>query len=150
VVTTLPPDSRISRSALTEEKKQLIRLIVAFAIAVKHHLRAEGGVHHDDLRGVCGLDSLMIGLLPPRLASMQLLKQASLEQIPSDEESSLGFQRTFGRPHTLKRRPTGVRVLTETTPLIKPGVLPDVRSDAKTRAEKGLGKMVELGLPLIM
>jgi hypothetical protein len=24
---------------------------VAFVVATKHHLRAEGGVHHDDLRG---------------------------------------------------------------------------------------------------
>lgn len=26
-------------------------MIVAFVIATKHHLRAEGGVHHDDLKG---------------------------------------------------------------------------------------------------
>ena len=45
----------------------------------------------------------------------------------------------------------------ERTPLIKPGVTPDVRSATGTyglgggvRKEVGLGRMVELGLPLIM
>jgi putative membrane protein len=59
IVVTLPPvnpaapDAKppISRPDLTEEKRRLIRLIVAFVIATKHHLRAEGGVHHDDLKG---------------------------------------------------------------------------------------------------
>ena len=74
----------------------------------------------------------------------------------------------------LTRRPTAVRVLvtdeyryyepppslirqsaTETTPLIKTDETPDVReADAPgrlvRRAEVGLGRMVELGLPLIM
>ena len=69
----------------------------------------------------------------------------------------------------MKRRPTTVRVLvpeeyeraraTERTPLIKPGVTPDLRKtvddvDLSTnlikRAEIGLGRMVELGLPLIL
>lgn len=56
---------------------------------------------------------------------------------------------------TLKRR----RRPNERTPLIKAGVKPDVRKsvdDAQAtmnvmrRAEVGLGRMVELGLPLIM
>lgn len=47
----------------------------------------------------------------------------------------------------------------ERTPLIKPGVKPDVRrtpedvrvaAETIKRAEIGLGRMVELGLPLIM
>jgi putative membrane protein len=41
----------MDRSRLTAEKKKLIRMVVAFVIATKHHLRAEGGVHHEDLRG---------------------------------------------------------------------------------------------------
>jgi putative membrane protein len=53
----------------------------------------------------------------------------------------------------------GKKRMDERTPLIKPGVKPDVRRTpedvrvaAKTikRAEIGLGRMVELGLPLIM
>ena len=49
--------------------------------------------------------------------------------------------------------------LTERTPLIKPGVKPDIRKslddapaglDVVRRAKVGLGRMVELGLPLIM
>ncbi|RXK40064.1 hypothetical protein M231_02704 [Tremella mesenterica] len=229
----LPPSSPdgtpppISRDRLTEEKKRLIRLIVAFVIATKHHLRAEGGVHHEDLQG----------LLPPRLAgsSLNRLKTAtgpghaqedfvtspqpietSLPPTPGagpasdpmDEESSVGLSirslrlstsqqsmgltpgsafsdNTFDKPSfkqramkhlhpgrsALKRRPTNVRVIedgdprreeethtkhpNERTPLIKPGVKPDIRrkseaTDVKKRAEAGLGRMVELGLPLII
>jgi len=56
---------------------------------------------------------------------------------------------------TLKRR----RKPSERTPLIKAGVKPDLRKsiddtqatmDVMRRAEVGLGRMVELGLPLIM
>lgn len=43
---------QITRAQLTEDKKRLIRLVVAFVIATKHHLRAEGGIHHEDLQGV--------------------------------------------------------------------------------------------------
>jgi putative membrane protein len=55
-VTVPPPPTdgsqpSITRARLTEEKKKLIRLVVAFVIATKHHLRAEGGVHHEDLKG---------------------------------------------------------------------------------------------------
>jgi hypothetical protein len=55
-VTVPPPPTdgsqpNITRARLTEEKKKLIRLVVAFVIATKHHLRAEGGVHHEDLKG---------------------------------------------------------------------------------------------------
>ena len=78
------------------------------------------------------------------------------------------------RQVALKRRPTAVRVIveesrqadeslpqtgpTERTPLIKAGVIPDLSkpvydrvtlSDVQ-RAEQGLGRMIELGLPLIM
>lgn len=79
-------------------------------------------------------------------------------------------------PGQLKRRPTGVRVaddrydhtstlersprmirpsVTERTPLIKAGVKPDIRwsgtdNAEQQKAEIGLGRMVELGLPLIM
>ena len=42
----------MTRAQLTVEKKRLIRMIVAFVIATKHHLRAEGGIHHDDLKGL--------------------------------------------------------------------------------------------------
>jgi hypothetical protein len=39
----------------------------------------------------------------------------------------------------------------ERTPLIKPGVTPDVRGAFGSGAkEVGLGRMIELGLPLIM
>jgi putative membrane protein len=58
IATCLPsPDQKtngappMTRSRLTAEKKKLIRMVVAFVIATKHHLRAEGGVHHEDLRG---------------------------------------------------------------------------------------------------
>lgn len=42
---------QISRNNLTEEKKKVIRLVVAFVIATKHHLRGEDGVQHNDLKG---------------------------------------------------------------------------------------------------
>jgi putative membrane protein len=53
----------------------------------------------------------------------------------------------------------GKKRIDERTPLIKPGVKPDVRrtpedvraaAETIKRAEIGLGRMVELGLPLIM
>lgn len=44
----------MTRASVTEDKKRVIRLIVSFVVATKHHLRAEGGVHHDDLRGEPG------------------------------------------------------------------------------------------------
>lgn len=67
----LPPPSLdgkpspYTRAQLTEEKKRLIRLIVAFVVATKHHLRAEGGVHHEDLKGASSYHSIMAAL--PRL-----------------------------------------------------------------------------------
>ncbi|ORY25958.1 Bestrophin, RFP-TM, chloride channel-domain-containing protein, partial [Naematelia encephala] len=79
VVVCLPPTDTtshpITRAQLTEEKKRLIRLIVAFVVATKHHLRAEGGVHHADLRG----------LLPPKLAGENIanLKRASASDLNS-------------------------------------------------------------------
>lgn len=55
VVVNLPPTTDspppLTRIQLTLEKKRLIRLVVAFVVATKHHLRAEGGVHHEDLKG---------------------------------------------------------------------------------------------------
>jgi len=42
----------MDKSRLTAEKKKLIRMVVAFVVATKHHLRAEGGVHHEDLKGM--------------------------------------------------------------------------------------------------
>ena len=77
----------ISRGKLTEEKKRLIRLIVAFVIATKHHLRAEGGVHHEDLDG----------LLPSRLAgsSLRQLKQAS-GQITDAQHQALSSPTALG------------------------------------------------------
>ena len=42
----------MNKSRLTAEKKKLIRVVVAFVVATKHHLRAEGGVHHEDLKGM--------------------------------------------------------------------------------------------------
>lgn len=62
-------------------------------------------------------------------------------------------------PHLVGVSDKGKKRIDERTPLIKPGVKPDVRrtpedvrSAAETikRAEIGLGRMVELGLPLIM
>ncbi|WVQ73276.1 hypothetical protein IAR50_002844 [Cryptococcus sp. DSM 104548] len=70
VSVTLPPvpvdgsQPPMTREQLTLEKMKVIRLVVAFVVATKHHLRAEGGVHHDDLK--------VSGLLPPRLANSQL------------------------------------------------------------------------------
>jgi putative membrane protein len=217
----------------------LIRLIVAFVVATKHHLRAEGGIHHEDLKGECisvrfenGVKLMSKGLLPPRLAGSPLRRidkpkvsdPFAASPIPmspksqADEEASLGLppQPLFS-PSTsqfsthshdsipksspgklraafehlrpvragLKRRPTNVRIVlpedqedcplphptrgsgahdrpplhevtaNEHTPLIKPGVTPDIRRTAEDversmQVEVGLGKMVQLGLPLIL
>nr|ODN85373.1 hypothetical protein L203_04988 [Cryptococcus depauperatus CBS 7841] len=76
IAVTLPPPSAdglvsITREQLTLEKQKVIRLIVAFVVATKHHLRAEGGIHHDDLKG----------LLPPRLANNNLSSLRSTHTI---------------------------------------------------------------------
>jgi putative membrane protein len=226
---------------------------VAFVVATKHHLRAEGGVHHEDLKGwffhtYAARHVLRLDLLPPRLAgaSIRQLRTSSSSDDDTDtpvrfidpfvaspmpfgsigeddEEASLGVERIQSRPllspatssfsHRsqegqnraspsklrsafnqfrparagLKRRPTAVRIMSpseeqgrgfsfkkdkpplhdvnkvpnlgERTPLIKPGVKPDIRRTAEDversitavkQVEVGLGKMVELGLPLIM
>ncbi|GFZ44871.1 hypothetical protein JCM24511_02597 [Saitozyma sp. JCM 24511] len=269
----------ITRARLTEEKKKLIRLVVAFVIATKHHLRAEGGVHHDDLKGALassiplgkprrgGLGDGLIpfaGLLPDHLAGASLRQLRAAGQEPShiaddhltstrglnmplppspsvksllinDEEASLGLSTSTSPalrhspsvssvtrlsqsqspllqspaselPHlsfarsaidriknptgALSRRPTAVRIvmptgyadhaqdhahmlpphlvsvrdngkkrIDERTPLIKPGVKPDVRrtpedvraaKETIKRTEIGLGRMIELGLPLVI
>jgi len=71
-------------------------------------------------------------------------------------EPTQGDPRESRRIATLKRRRNRPN---ERTPLIKAGVKPDVRKsvddaqvtmDVMRRAEIGLGRMVELGLPLIM
>lgn len=266
----------MTREELTEEKKKLIRLAVAFVVATKHHLRAEGGVHHDDLRGepsptqtsaVWG-KLIVAGLLPTKLSSpspkaspihsngvihqhltaspgaLSDLAPTSprserLNPFDVDEEASAGLAASMSQPvflpsqrnipaplprsmgritnpsrlrsamdHLkpnragLKRRPTNVRIImpedegyennntrvnhqtrqhpvqrgltkdkaplhdaaaivdmTERTPLIKPGVTPDIRRTAEDversigmmrSSDVGLGKMIQLGLPLIM
>ncbi|KAK4685258.1 ion channel-forming bestrophin family protein, partial [Tremellales sp. Uapishka_1] len=182
---TLAPQRAISREELTAEKKRLIRLVVAFVVATKHHLRAEGGVHHDDLQGL--LPRKMLGRNRQlHQTSAPDLRGGPLPMSPaSDEESTVGL--SPARPSTprsrwslrrkkgegIKRRPAAVRVvsaeemrpnrkqdmlITERTPLIKPGVTPDLRKagtgdgpkEMARRAELGLGRMIELGLPLII
>jgi putative membrane protein len=44
-------ESAMTKAILTEEKKKLVKLLAAFAIATKHHLRAEAGIMHADLEG---------------------------------------------------------------------------------------------------
>ncbi|OXG42830.1 hypothetical protein C359_02157 [Cryptococcus neoformans Bt120] len=104
VAVTLPSPSdgaveiQISRGNLTEEKKKVIRLVVAFVVATKHHLRGEGGVQHNDLKGL--LPAIMINskswrpsFAPPSFASMQHLSSSPNaygdQQI--DQEASLGL-----------------------------------------------------------
>lgn len=41
----------MTKEELTREKKKLVKLLAAFAIATKHHLRAEAGIRHADLEG---------------------------------------------------------------------------------------------------
>ncbi|RSH94136.1 hypothetical protein EHS25_003939 [Saitozyma podzolica] len=218
-VPTPPTDESqpsITRARLTEEKKKLIRLVVAFVIATKHHLRAEGGVHHDDLKGAPA-SSIRLGKsraqrastpspsvklllisdeeaslgLPtstspalrhsPSVSSDARLSQSPLPQSPASELPHLSFARPaidrIKNPSgALKRRPTagpvhtlpphlvgvsdnGKKRIDERTPLIKPGVKPDVRrtpedvraaAETIKRVEIGLERMVELGLPLII
>lgn len=48
----MAPGGTYDREALTQRKKELIRLVVGFVFATKHYLRSEGGVHHADLQGL--------------------------------------------------------------------------------------------------
>ncbi|WWD18606.1 hypothetical protein CI109_103059 [Kwoniella shandongensis] len=108
VVVNLPPSSpnddatasppMITRQQLTYEKKKLIRLVVAFVVATKHHLRAEGGVHHDDLKG----------LLPPKLAGKDIrrLKRAQPEQVNQYDDHLTGSPRSTSSPQVLDEEAT--------------------------------------------
>lgn len=104
------------------------------------------------------------------------LRPTSPTHISQSPSHSNGFKNAFSRLRErapLKRRPTAVRVsedrydhksrrerssprmirpsANERTPLIKAGVKPDIRWTAEEgKADIGLGRMVELGLPLIM
>ncbi|WVF68960.1 hypothetical protein IAT40_003734 [Kwoniella sp. CBS 6097] len=123
VVVTLPPAPTegskppFTRPQLTLEKKRLIRLVVAFVVATKHHLRAEGGVHHEDLRGLLPprLGGTDINRLRSAISDPKLLEDAqpspqagltsspkSLSPSPSiqahDEESLLGLQQSLSQP----------------------------------------------------
>ncbi|KAL1413181.1 hypothetical protein Q8F55_000931 [Vanrija albida] len=55
-INVVPPPASdgvpMDRDALTERKRELIRLVVGFVFATKHYLRAEGGVHHADLQAL--------------------------------------------------------------------------------------------------
>lgn len=102
----------------------------------------------------------------------------SLPHFNTNKHSGNGFIARLRKRNQPKRRPTAVRVAedrydhqstherssprsirpsanTERTPLIKAGVKPDIRwtgpaTGERQNAEIGLGRMVELGLPLIM
>ncbi|KAI9634914.1 Bestrophin, RFP-TM, chloride channel-domain-containing protein, partial [Dioszegia hungarica] len=199
------PDAKpaISRMRPTEEKKRLNRLIVAFVVAMKHYLRAEGRVHHQDLEGELGQarsrnQTSSIPAQPPKMdltnppltpslsvhpASSETDAEAHLGLCPTSPthlsqfpSQSNGFKNAFSRLRErapLKRRPTAVCVsedrydhksqrersspriirpsANERTPLIKAGVKLDTRwTGDEAKAEVGLGRMVELGLPLII
>ncbi|WVQ65617.1 uncharacterized protein L199_003795 [Kwoniella botswanensis] len=91
VAVNLPPlpsngsQPAMSRRQLTAEKRKVIRLVVAFVVATKHHLRAEGGVHHDDLKG----------LLPSKLAGNDIRRLKS-----AISNSSLRGQSNYGNQVT--------------------------------------------------
>lgn len=89
---------QISRNNLTEEKKKVIRLVVAFVIATKHHLRGEDGVQHNDLKGL--LPTTMMNsknwrssFTPPSFVSTQHLSSSpnAYDDHEIDEETSLGL-----------------------------------------------------------
>jgi hypothetical protein len=74
------------------------------------------------------------------------------------KQRSLGYGQDGGPLHDVNRA-SDVGIVGERTPLIKIGVKPDIRRTAEDversrtavkQVEVGLGKMVELGLPLIM
>ena len=103
IVVTLPPPADtplpLSRTQLTLEKRRLIRLVVAFVMATKHHLRAEGGVHHDDLKGELRTPK---GELTSR--------QDSCRPVWPDRASNTSANRPFPTPSPLARHqsPRGV------------------------------------------
>ncbi|ORX37256.1 Bestrophin, RFP-TM, chloride channel-domain-containing protein [Kockovaella imperatae] len=202
----------ITRAQLNSEKKTLIRSVVAFVVATKHHLRDEGGVHHEDLRGLLPrrlFPRQSTPSLPPHdiADSPEAVHTGLPGQCMVDEESAMGIQasplhhklssHSIGAKSTTsshltmeddqvgpleprrprlavrRRRPSAVRVIfpqasdpkpqpqvvTEQTPLIKPGVRPTlaktesdvrVRTHSYIRAQAGMGRMIELGLPLII
>lgn len=200
-----PPSGPCDREDLTRRKVELIRLIVGFVFATKHHLRSEGGAHHNDMKGefICICDAYP-GLLPRSL--YEFAKQGTIDvndvdgseevfngsacssprsysgKTVVDEESTVGVASSLGKksssewlrkkkPRKWVRRPTTVRINSQeaaraasygsigsATPLIKAGVRTDVRRtveevDAAVASHTeiaGYGRMVEVGLPLVM
>jgi putative membrane protein len=132
----------MSRQQLTDEKRKVIRLIVAFVIATKHHLRGEGGVHYPDLESL--LPSEMDDRRVKRLRrpfteseEQNLHIPRSIFPMPTspksfaaqDEESIVGMDVPKGhvtpsveqsapinqppfKRSGVKRRPTAVRIVT--------------------------------------
>ncbi|TXT16028.1 hypothetical protein VHUM_00531 [Vanrija humicola] len=220
-VNVVPPPAGegppMNRDALTERKRELIRLVVGFVFATKHYLRAEGGVHHADLQALLPkslLESAQGACTPPEEAGGRDILGAQKVMSPrsysmsavsvGDEEENIGgsgsssprkraasksFPASPNKQETpslwiggekkkkpASRRPTAVRVrpvlevevnntgsylssskstttLNERTPLIKPGVRPDIRrtnDDVDRQSVAGLGRLVEVGLPLII
>ncbi|WWC62741.1 uncharacterized protein I303_105338 [Kwoniella dejecticola CBS 10117] len=74
----------LTKQQLTAEKRKVIRLVVAFVVATKHHLRAEGGVHHDDLKG----------LLPAKLAGNDIRRLKSAISNSSLRRDNYGGEMT--------------------------------------------------------
>lgn len=102
----------IDPATLREEKIRTLHLIAAFLIAVKHHLRAEPGIHHSDY----------IGLLPGYFSRFD--EETSNVHEHSGEYASP--TRTSGSstpsgpiPPRLRGVGTAENLVTQRTPLLK-------------------------------
>lgn len=108
----------IDRDALTERKRELIRLVVGFVFATKHYLRAEGGVHHHDLQALLPkalLESAMGACTPPEeeaVGSVDILgaptvmspRSYSMSAVSiGDEEENIGGSGGSGSSSPRKR-----------------------------------------------
>lgn len=99
------------------------------------------------------------GVLKRRPTAVRVLVPDELLASDGEGQYGLGLGHQHGHAHAHRHREKLKDRISERTPLIKAGVKPDLRKsgdegDSGTklmkRAEAGLGRMVELGLPLIM
>ncbi|PVG02823.1 hypothetical protein CPB86DRAFT_804616 [Serendipita vermifera] len=89
---------------LKNEKIRVVKLLIAFAIAAKHHLRHEPGIEYEDY----------IGLLPPELYREESSGwERTYSTSPDHEFSAGGPQPSSSKSHYMPTKPA-----TATTPLL--------------------------------
>lgn len=100
----------IDHATLREDKIRTLHLIAAFLVAVKHHLRAEPGIHHSDY----------VGLLPGYFVRFDE-ETSNVHEHSGEYASPISGASTPNGPIAPRLRGVGTteNVATQRTPLLK-------------------------------